>query len=447
MALSGLQIYKLLPKTNCKDCGFPTCLAFAMKLAQKQVELASCPHVSEEAKAALSEASAPPIRLITLSSNGNKLQVGNETVMYRHEKKFFHQPGIFVRVKDNAPLDEIAATAAAVDSYEVDYVGMPLSYDGIAVACESGDPDTYAAAVKAVCAATSKLLILAVDDPKALKAGLAEVGERVPLIYGADADNYRRLGLSAKRAKAPLGVKVAGGDLDALASLAEQVVKFGIDDVVLDPGVRDYNESLAVLTYIRRLALKANFRALGYPVITFPGEGASSRYEEVALAGQHIAKYAGFVVLDHFSEASAYALLVLRANIFTDPQKPIQVEPGVYPINNPGPDAPLMVTTNFSITYFSVANELESSGLPGWLMVADAEGMSVLTAWAAGKFDAERIAKSVKTLGAADKINHKSIVLPGHVAILMGELEEELPGWQIRVGPREAVDLPTFLKM
>ena len=253
--------------------------------------------------------------------------------------------------------------------------------------------------------------------------------------------------IEAKTAKAPLAVRVQDADLDALAKLTDEIAKFGVEDLVLDPGVRGFNESLAALTSIRRLALKENVRALGYPVITFPGEGATGPLDEIVLAGQQIAKYAGIVVLDHFTPASAYALLVLRENVYTDPQKPIQVEPGVYPINNPGPDAPLMVTTNFSITYFSVANEVESSGLPGWLLVTDAEGMSVLTAWAAGKFDAERIAKAVKESGAAGKINHRKVIIPGHVAVLMGELEEELPGWTLQVGPREAVDLPAFLKL
>jgi acetyl-CoA decarbonylase/synthase complex subunit gamma len=204
---------------------------------------------------------------------------------------------------------------------------------------------------------------------------------------------------------------------------------------------------LVTLTQLRRLALKKNFRPLGYPTITFPGEGAATPLEEATLAGQQIAKYGGFIVLDHFTPASAYALLVLRTNIFTDPQKPIQVQPGIYEINAPKPESPLMVTTNFSITYFAVANEVDGSGMPGWLLVADAEGMSVLTAWAAGKFDAERIAKSVKTTGIEEKINHRKLIIPGHVAVLLGELEEALPGWQILVGPREAVDLPAYLKM
>ena len=244
--------------------------------------------------------------------------------------------------------------------------------------------------------------------------------------------------------KAPLVVRA--DSVAGLAELTEKLVAAGVEDLVLDPAVRGFGGSLAALTQVRRLALKKNFRPLGYPVITFPYLGAADPALEMLLAGQQVAKYAGLVVLSKFDPAAVYPLLVLRANLFTDPQKPIQVEPGIYPINKPTTDSPVMVTTNFSITYFAVANELESSGLPSWLLVADAEGMSVLTAWAAGKFDAEKIAKTVKNTGIAEKVSHRKVVIPGHVAVLMGELEEELPGWQIKVGPREAVDLPRFLK-
>jgi acetyl-CoA decarbonylase/synthase complex subunit gamma len=213
---------------------------------------------------------------------------------------------------------------------------------------------------------------------------------------------------------------------------------------VLDPQPTGYLDSLEKFTILRRLALKDNYRPLGFPVISFPG--IHDGVDETLLAGQHIAKYGGFIILEEFDPAKLYALLVLRENIYTDPQKPIQVQPGIYEINNPAPDSPLMVTTNFSITYFSIANEIEGSGWPGWLLVADAEGMSVLTAWAAGKFDAERIAKDVKAFDVDSKVNHKRLILPGHVSVLSGELEEELPGWEIMVGPREAVDIGPYLK-
>jgi acetyl-CoA decarbonylase/synthase complex subunit gamma len=214
---------------------------------------------------------------------------------------------------------------------------------------------------------------------------------------------------------------------------------------VLDPLAREAGPSLTGLTQVRRLALKKAFRPLGFPVITFPSEAAGA--DAVTLAAQHLAKYAGLVVLDSFSPADVYPLLVLRQNIYTDPQKPIQVQPGLYEINSPDANAPLLVTTNFSITYFAVNNEVEGSGWPAWLVVTDAEGMSVLTAWAAGKFDADRIAKAVKTTQVEGKLAHRRIIIPGQVAVLSGELEESLPGWEIMVGPKEAVDLPGYLKL
>jgi acetyl-CoA decarbonylase/synthase complex subunit gamma len=452
MALSGLDIYKLLPggikpphpKANCKECGFPTCLAFAMKLAAKQAELAACKYVSDEAKAKLSAAAAPPIRLITLSADGRKVEVGNETVLFRHEKTFFHPAALLVRVPDTLGAAEIAALAKAVADYKVDYVGMALRLDGLAVEAVSGDAAKFADAVAAVRGAGTLPLVLVSENPAVIAAGLAKTAGVTPLICAATADNWEAMAKLAKDAKAPLVVRA-----DSVAGLAELTGKLtaaGVEDLVLDPAVRSFGGSLQVLTQLRRLALKKSFRPVGYPTIAFPYLGAADTRMETLLAGQQIAKYAGFVVLSRFDPADVYPLLVLRANLFTDPQKPIQVEPGVYPINKPGAEAPVLVTTNFSITYFAVANEMESSGLPAWLLVADAEGMSVLTAWAAGKFDAEKIAKTVKTTGIAEKVSHRKVVIPGHVAVLMGELEEELPGWQIKVGPREAVDLPRFLK-
>lgn len=438
MALSGIQIYKLLPQTNCKECGFPTCLAFAMKLAAKQVELSSCPYVSEESKTQLAESSAPPVRLITLKGVGTEVKVGNEVCLYRHEKTFYNKTGLFVRIKSSQP--DIAATVAKADAFKVVYVGMDLCLDGFAV--EADDPAKFADAVKAVRSATKRPLILISKDPNVLKAGTAALPGETPLLAGADATNWEGMAALAAQSKAALAV--SADSLDALVDIVEKVKSKGVEDIVLDPAGKNMAELLSRSSQIRRLALK-NFRALGFPIITFPCH-AGDPARKSTMAAQSVAKYAGFVVLDRFSPELLYALLVLRENIYTDPQKPIQVTPGIYEINAPKAESPVLVTTNFSITYFSVANEVESSGLPARLLVVDADGMSVLTAWAAGKFDAERIAKAVKGFDVESKISKKRIVIPGHVAVLSGELEEELPGWEIRVGPREAVDLPAFIK-
>jgi acetyl-CoA decarbonylase/synthase complex subunit gamma len=436
MPLTGLEIYKLLPQTNCKECGFPTCLAFGMKLAAKQAELKQCPYVTEAAKAKLEAASAPPIRLVTVASGALKVEAGNETVLFRHDKTFYHRPGLFIRVKDSESAEAIAAKVAPAEAYLVDYVGIKLGVDGFAVEA-TGDGARFAAAIATVRAASKKPLILIAADSAVMAEGVKASAGLKPLLYAADEGNWQAMGEIAKAAKLPLAVKAT--TLEKLAELTEGLKKLGLEDLVLDPMAQGYSASLTVLTQLRRLALKKNFRALGFPIITFPGDDA-------VLAAQHIAKYAGFVVLESFDPATLYPLLVLRQNIYTDPQKPIQVQPGLYEINGPKDESPLMVTTNFSITYFAVNNEVEGSGWPAWLLVADAEGMSVLTAWAAGKFDADRIAKAVKTFSAESKINHKRLIIPGQVAVLSGELEESLPGWEIMVGPKEAVDLPGYLK-
>ena len=445
MAMSGLQIYKLLPKTNCKDCGFPTCLAFAMKLAAKQVELSDCPHVSDEATEALSAAAAPPIRLVKVGTGEREFQVGNETVMYRHEKTFFNKPGLALRIKDTEDAEAIASKVEMVNDYCVERVGIDMTFNAIAIENASGDAGTFADAVAAIRAKTDLPFVLMSDNADALKAALAKEGGHQPVLYAATSDNWEAMAAVAKGAKASLVIRSKDG-MDELADLTGKLSNAGVENLILDPGSRDLASSLSQVTQLRRLALKKDFRPLGYPVITFPGEVADSAEGEIVAATQYIAKYAGIIVMDRFDPAVAYPLLTLRLNIYTDPQKPISVDPGIYEFNSPTADSPLLVTTNFSLTYFSVAGELDGGGMPAWLLICDAEGMSVLTAWAAGKFDAETIAKAVKTFGAGDKISHKKITLPGHVAVLSGELEEELPGWEIQVGPREAVDIPAYLK-
>ncbi len=443
MALSGIEIYKLLPKTNCKDCGFPTCMAFALKLATKQVELAACPHVSEETQEELAASAVPPVRLIKVKSNGHEVQVGNEVVLYRHEKTFYNKPGIFFRIRDDEEEAAIKAKAKQIDEYQVNYVGIDLIVDGFAVEAVSGDGKTFSSAISAVRAVSQRPLILISGDPATMAEGLKVIDGEAPLVYAADESNWEEMTNLALQHKASLVVK--SDTLESLSDLTPKIKEKGLADLVLDPGGRNFNNSLVQNTIIRRLALTKNFRPLGFPIIAFPGNMENPTLE-VPMAAQAIVKYAGFIVMDTFSPETIYPLLVLRENIFTDPQKPIQVQPGLYEINEPKPEDPVLVTTNFSITYFSVANEVEGSGLPAWLLVADAEGMSVLTAWAAGNFDSEQIAKDVKRFKVADKVDNKRIVIPGAIAVISGELEEELPDWEIKVGPREAVDIPSFLK-
>ena len=450
MALTGLQIYKLLPQTNCKECGYPTCLAFAMKLAQKGAELDACPYVSDEARAALAAAAAPPIHLVDVGAGERRFEVGNEVAMFRHEKTFYHQPGLVVRVSSDDPaLATLAADVAAdVAAYEIERVGMKLTLDGLAIDDAGGGAAAFAAAATAARAAAPGLpLVLLSGDPAAIEAALGAAGGGAadkPLVGPATAGNVQEMAGLAKQHGCPLLIAATDGDLGALDDLSGQARGAGVEDLVLDPGAQSLAGDLAAFTQLRRLALKKSQRSLGHPILA--KARASSPLGELARAAQAIAKYAGVIVLDSFDPAAAYALLTLRQNVYTDPQKPIQVEPKLYEVGAVTPDSPLLITTNFSLTYFTVSGEVEGGGTPAHLLVADADGQSVLTSWAAGKFDAEKIAKTVKQSGVENALNHKKLVIPGHVASLSGEIEEELPGWQILVGPREAVDIPSYLK-
>ena len=444
MALSGLQIYKLLPKTNCKDCGFPTCLAFSMKLAQKAVELSACPHVSEEAQQALEAAARPPIQLVTVGTGDSAFSVGNEVVMFRHEKTFFNPTALVAKVKTSQSRDEIAAAVSTVGAYSVERVGFDLRFNGIAVEDADGDAEAFASTVELAASGAGLPLILMSKDPEVMKAGLAKAEGRRPLIYAATKDNVAEMAALAAQHKCPLAVY--GDDLAEVAGVVEQANEAGVHELVLDPGARDFAGTLSLFTQIRRLALKASERLVGYPTIAFPGESADSPEQETLLASQLIAKYASIVVVDHFAPHSAYALLTERMNIFTDPQKPIQVEAGVYPIRDPERDSPVLVTTNFSLSYFAVTGEVEGSGASAWLVVCDTDGQSVLTSWAAGKLDGETIAKAISSNEVGARVDHRLLMIPGHVAVLSGEIEEELPGWTVLVGPRDAIDIVSYLK-
>ncbi|HET6515423.1 MAG TPA: acetyl-CoA decarbonylase/synthase complex subunit gamma [Thermodesulfovibrionales bacterium] len=444
MALTGVEIFKLLPKTNCKKCGHPTCLAFAMKLAQRQASLDACPDVSEEAKKLLGEASAPPVRPITLGTGDKAVKMGEETVLFRHEKKFVNPAVFAVEVKDSMPEDEINRTVDGVLSSEIDRVGQKLRIDAICITNSSNDASKFEGVVKAVASkAPAVPLIISTGNPASAEAALKVVGDKKTLLYGADGSNAEAMAVLAKTYKTSLGVRADG--LDALSTLTEKIKGLGVDDIVIDSGARSAKEIIRDNTLIRRAAIKKNFKALGYPVITFAERDDSMA--ELLIAALGVAKYSSIIVMSSVDRWKNLALFTLRQNVYTDPQVPMQVEQKIYKIGEPTPDSPLMITTNFSLTYFIVSGEVENSKVPSRLAVMDCEGLSVLTAWAAGKFTASKIAQFIQESGVENEIKHRELILPGYVAILSGSVEEKLSGWKVTVGPREANALPAFLKL
>lgn len=443
MALSGLQIFKLLAKTNCKECGFPTCMAFAMQLAAGKAELDQCPYVSEEAKAALGEASAPPVRKVTVGAGDLAVTVGEETVMYRHEKRFEHMPGLGVMITDEMDDATVNAHLSTLKEQQFNYVGRTLrprlaaikAADGARLAELAAKADSQAGAA----------LVLMHEDASVLKSAAEPLKEKKPLLYAATESNFDNVAAVAKELDVPFTIKA--DTLDKLAELGQKALDGEFKEVVLDPSSATLGDVLMDQTLIRRAAIKKTFRALGFPTIGFPCLMTDDRMLEAVYAAVFIAKYAGFVILSDLDPARTLPLLYLAQNIYTDPQKPMQMEQGIYPINDPGPDSPILVTTNFSLTYFTVSSEVEASKVPAWLCIMDVEGQSVLTAWAAGKFVADAIAPFLKKSGIDEKAPHKKVIIPGYVAQISGELEEELGnGWEVQVGVREAADIPKFLR-
>ena len=443
MALTGIDIFKFLPKTNCGECGVPTCLAFAMKLAARQIELSACPYVSEEAKGKLEEASAPPIRVVSIGSGDHVFKVGGETVLFRHEKTFVNPPGIAVKVTDAMSDEEIDARLKSYSSLEYERVGLILKSDLVAIQSSNGDASKMEALIKKVKGAGVKKMILISPRVEVLSAALNHCAEDKPLLYAADKGNVDAMGNLAKEKNCPLAVR--GDNLEEVATLTGKLTGMGLKDLVIDSGARNLKQLFEDQVVIRRNALN-NIRALGFPSITFPCEMTQNPMKETLIAGTLVAKYAGIIVLSELQGHSLFPLLVERMNIYTDPQRPMATTEGIYEINNPKEDSPVLITSNFSLTYFIVSGEVESSRVPCWLLIKDTEGLSVLTGWAAGKFVADAIAPFIKKCGIEERIKHKNLVIPGVAASISGELEEELPDWTIQIGPREAAYLAPVLK-
>ena len=443
MALTGLDIFKLLPRTNCGECGIPTCMAFAMKLAAKNAELAACPYASEEAKRKIGAASKPPIRLVKIGPSGAEVAVGNETVMFRHEKTFVHPTAFAVAFSDAQPPSELCHLTARVREYCLERVGEQLRLDLALVENTSGEVGPFVDAVKAVAGGTGRGMVLMSQSPEALEAALQVLGGQRPLIHAATPENVERIGGLARKYQAPVVARAAS--LDELAALTAKLAGMGVPDLVLELPAENPAAAAQYNTVMRKMALRGAFEPLGYPILNVvAGRELPSL---VADASTLILKYASILVLDTLQVEALLPLMMLRQNIYTDPQKPIQVEPKVYPIGEPGRDSPVLVTTNFSLTYFLVSGEIENSGVPAHLGVIECEGMSVLTAWAAGKFTGAKVGAFIKSSGLGDQVATRRIVIPGYVAQISGELEESLPGWEAVVGPQEASDLGSFLKM
>jgi acetyl-CoA decarbonylase/synthase complex subunit gamma len=444
MGLTGIQIFKMLPQTNCKECGAATCLAFAMNLAAGKAELDDCPYVSDEAREKLSEASAPPIRPVKIGKGVRARTVGGELVEFRHEKTFYNQPALAAVVGSDISEDELKKKLTVWNAFQFDRVGFNLRPELVAVKDVNKDKDAFAKTAKTIAESSEFNVILMTDDAGVMQAGIEATKFKLPLLYAATPDNGDEFGKMALDNGLPLAVKAES--IDQLRELTEKLMGMGVKDLVLDSGSREMKQAFEDQVGIRRAALRSKDRALGFPTITFPCEMASNLDMEALIGSMFIAKYGSIIVFSDFTSELLFPLLLERLNIFTDPQRPMTVVEGIYEIGKPDENSPVLVTTNFALTYFIVAGEIEGSKVPSWLLIKDSEGLSVLTAWAAGKFAGDDVGMFIKKSGIEDKIKHKNLIIPGYAAAIVGEIEDELPEWKVTVGPREAAHIPAFLK-
>ena len=440
MAVKGLDIFKLSPKKNCKECGSPTCMAFCMKVAQGAVPITKCPYMSEEAVALLSEATAPPMKTIEVGTH----KLGGETVMMRHEKTLVNRNLFAATLATD--MDDAAIDARIEGIKKVDYerIGEREMVECVFVH-DAGDSAKFVELCKKAAALPDRTVIIDTKDVDTAKAAVEAIKDNKPILNGANKDNFAAMSEIAKAAGLVLGV--SGKDLSELHDTVAELEKAGNKNLILDVTAPTIKETFANAVLVRRTAIKDGDRTFGYPSIVNLGVLCDhNEHLETALASMFVVKYGSIIVMDKIGYAEALPLYGLRQNIFTDPQKPMKVAPGIYPINGAGPDAPCALTVDFALTYFLVSGELERSKIPVNLLITDASGMSVLTAWAAGKFSSTSVKKFFDEFDIASKINNRTLIIPGKVAVMKGEIQDKLPEWNVVVGTREAVELVKFLR-
>ena len=441
MALTGLEIFKLLPKTNCKKCGKPTCLAFAMALAQKRANLDECPDVSEQAKAKLAAAAAPPMRKVVFGTGDHQVQTGQETVCFRHEEKFYNPAILGVTVSDKLTGEDLKKRISSINALQFERVGTKIGVQAVAVVNESGSSEAFAKTAAAVKDGSDLALILVTKSPDAMAAAVAEVADRVPLLGCAEAGTAEAMAKIARESRCPLVAKAES--IEALSNLSGKIAGCGVEDIVLTLDGSSARDRLYGLSRVRVLSLKKVFRPLGYPTMSFvTGPDADA---QVASAVSLICKYSGIVVVDTAEPYAFLPVLTTVMNIYTDPQKPVQVEPKVYPIGDPDENSPLMFTTNFSLTYYTVESDVEASRVPSFILVVDTEGTSVLTAYSGDKLNEKTVADAMIKCGVEKLVKHRKLIIPGYVAVMSGKLEEAT-NWEVLVGPRECSMLPKYLQ-
>ncbi len=456
--LSPIDVYKLLPRTNCKECGEENCMAFATRMVNREIPLEECkPLLKEEFKRSyekLKELLKPTIREIVIGTGNHAVKIGGELVMYRHEFTYMNPTAFMIAVDDEMPEDELLKRVKGVEDFHYEYIGQVLKLDGIAVRSVSGNPERFQATVKKLAENTALPFVICSFDPNVIEAGLVSAQDKKPLIYAANRENWKEMADLALMYKCPLCV-FAPNDMKLLRSLSKTLLEYGVEDLVLDPGTfgaSELGDTINNFTMIRRAACKENDELLAFPIIGIPmiaslGEGdpTERRWNEAWLASTLVARYADIEIMSDIEGWAILPDIIFRQNIYTDPRKPVAVDAAVKPIGNPNENSPVFMTTNFALTYYTVADDIERAGIDGYLIVVDTEGISVESAVAGRKLTADSVADAIKEFKVEEMVKHKKLIIPGRASRLSGEIEDTTK-WEVLVGPLDSSGIPKFLQ-
>jgi len=458
--LSPIDVYMLLPKTNCKKCGLENCMAFATKLVNREIVLELCTPLLEEKQyeknyQKLWDMLKPPVKEITIGAGDKAVEIGGKLVMYRHELTYHNPTPIAIDVSDEMPDEELLLRVKKTEGYSYIYIGKELKLNMVAVRSTSNDPEKFKAAVKKVVENTKLPLILCSFHPEVLEAGLMAAPKARPLIYAATKDNWKDMAELALMYECPLAV-FAPNDLKLLRSLTKTLIAYGVKDLVLDPGTfpnEGMSDTISNFTMLRRTACRKGDDLLGFPLIGTPMTAwmehsdipEINMWNEAYLASILITRYADILIMHSIEGWVLLPTTVLRQNIYTDPRKPVAVEPGVKTFGNPNENSPVLMTTNFALTFYTVASDIESAGVDCYLVVVDTEGLAVDSSVAGRKLTSDKIAETLKETKIEEKVKHKKLIIPGKAARLSGEIQE-LSGWEVLVGPRDSSEIPKFLQ-
>lgn len=457
-AISPIDVYRILPRTNCKECGEENCMAFATRLVNREVTLDKCsPLFQEKNRPAfdkLWQLLKPPVREVVIGSGDRAKKVGGKLVMYRHEFTYVNPTVIAIDVTDDMDEEAFKGRVKGVDGFSYIYIGRNLSLDMVAIRSVTNDPQRFGAAVKRFAEMTSLPAILCSFNPEVIENGLMVIGKNRPLIYAASKDNWKEMADLAIMYHCPLAV-FAPNDLELLKSLTRTLLEYGVEDLVLDPGTfpgEGLSDTLNNFTMIRRLACGDEDPLLGFPLLGVPltswigyqGQPDIGTWHETWLASMLLVRYADALIMHSLDGWSQLPLTILRENIYTDPRKPVAVEAGLRTFGNPGESSPLLFTSNFALTYYTVASDIESAKVDCYLLVIDTEGLSVESAVAGRKLTADKVSEALKEYKVAEKVKHKKLIIPGRAARLSGEIEE-VTGLEVMVGPMDSSGIVKFV--